>query len=329
MEKEIHKWRWRMPETGGGDGDDGNNSGDESVSEHERMAAAHMARSLIQLTTRWQRHCCSSHKAFYHLLLSPTSLLFANNPQQRLFFAGNPSSHRNIHFRSRGLRLADSPLSPEFDDSDSDSDGNVKKSRNEKKREARRAVRWAMELAVFSPPQIKRILRVASLGPEVLDALMVAKRLGRDVREGKRRQYSYIGKFLREVEPELMEGLIQATKDGDMSKFQAFPVSEELVVVDDNEKEEIESEDDMQGSHNYNEIASRWFDGLINKDTDVTNEIYSVRSVEFDRQELRRLVRQVFIAEEEKEAEVDVELLRAKKSLTHFLKTLAKQLPAE
>lgn len=47
-----------------------------------------------------------------------------------------------------------------------------------------------------------------------------------------------------------MEGLIQATKDGDMSKFRAFPVSEELVVVDDNEKEEeIESEDDVQVCH--------------------------------------------------------------------------------
>lgn len=31
-------------------------------------------------------------------------------------------------------------------------------------------------------------------------------------------------------------------------------------------------------------MATRWFDGLINKDVDITNEVYSVRSVEFDRQ---------------------------------------------
>jgi hypothetical protein len=33
------------------------------------------------------------------------------------------------------------------------------RSRNEKKRDARRAVQWGMELAKFSTPQIKRILR--------------------------------------------------------------------------------------------------------------------------------------------------------------------------
>ncbi|KAM7504247.1 hypothetical protein LguiB_003151 [Lonicera macranthoides] len=31
MEKEIHQWKWRMRETGGRDGDDGNNSGDGSL----------------------------------------------------------------------------------------------------------------------------------------------------------------------------------------------------------------------------------------------------------------------------------------------------------
>lgn len=30
--------------------------------------------------------------------------------------------------------------------------------------------------------------------------------------------------------------------------------------------------------------ANRWFDGLMNRDMDVSNEIYSVRTVEFDRQ---------------------------------------------
>lgn len=31
-------------------------------------------------------------------------------------------------------------------------------------------------------------------------------------------------------------------------------------------------------------VVTRWFDGLINKDTDITNEIYSLREVDFDRQ---------------------------------------------
>ncbi|GMJ10445.1 hypothetical protein like AT4G24175 [Hibiscus trionum] len=72
-----------------------------------------------------------------------------------------------------------------------------------------------MELASFSTPQIKRILGAASLEQDVLDALMLVKRLGPDVREGKRRLFNYIGKLLREGEPELMEALIQATKVGD------------------------------------------------------------------------------------------------------------------
>lgn len=67
-----------------------------------------------------------------------------------------------------------------------------KKSRNEKKRVARRAVKWGIDLASFSTPQIKRILTVASSEPKVFEAIMLVKRLGRDVREGRRRQFNYI-----------------------------------------------------------------------------------------------------------------------------------------
>ncbi|KAK3423790.1 hypothetical protein EUGRSUZ_H00986 [Eucalyptus grandis] len=42
---------------------------------------------------------------------------------------------------------------------------------------------------------------------------MLAKRLGLDVREGKRRQFNFIGKSLREVEPELMDASIEATEE--------------------------------------------------------------------------------------------------------------------
>jgi ribosomal 50S subunit-associated protein YjgA (DUF615 family) len=276
--------------------------------------AAHMAARSLSLLTRWQRRYCS-HQPFLHLL-APIPLLSANKPHHRLFFSGAPS---------RALRLADAPLSPEFDESETDSEDNAKRSRNAKKRDARRAVGWAEELTDFSPAQLKRILRAASLGPEVLDSIMVAKRLGRHVREGKRRQISYIGKFLREVEPELMEQLIRATRDGDMSMFQSVSAAEDLAVEHGEEEEtKFEDEDDVQGNPNYNEIATRWFDGLVNKEADITNEIYSLRSVEIDRQELRRLVRQIHVSEEEKEGQ-EV----AKKSLTNFLKTLARQLPIE
>jgi hypothetical protein len=40
----------------------------------------------------------------------------------------------------------------------------------------------------------------------------------------------------------------------------------------------------FQVSDEYMDITTRWFEGLINKDIEITNEVYSVRSVEFDRQ---------------------------------------------
>ncbi|CAK9178408.1 unnamed protein product [Ilex paraguariensis] len=292
---------------------------------------AQVVRPLMQWP-RWHYQCLS--RATFHHLLPPPSLLSTNDSSRPLLFIPYPSSHRNVHFRSRGLRLPNAPLPSYSTESDSDSDGNSKKSRNQKKREAHRAVRWGMELANFSSPQIKRILRVASLEQEVFDALMLAKRLGRDVREGKRRQFSYIGRLLREVEPELMDGLIQATKDGDMNKFQGLAGSASWVSDDEEEEEETIHEDEEEESHDYI-LATRWFDGLIKKDNDITNEVYSVHNVEFDRQELRGLVRKVHNIEErwanaeENKGEVDVALMGAKRSLSRFLRGLAKQLPTE
>lgn len=66
---------------------------------------------------------------------------------------------KNVHVaRSRGLRPADVPVPAENGYSDGDLDAE-RKSRNEKKREAKRGFRWAMELAEFNDVQIKRILR--------------------------------------------------------------------------------------------------------------------------------------------------------------------------
>lgn len=196
-----------------------------------------------------------------------------------------------------------------------------------------------MQLADFNESQIKRIIRIASLEEEVFDALMLVKRLGRDVREGKRRQFSYIGRLLRDVQPELMDGLIKATKDGDQQKLLELSGSDKLDLGDTSEEEgETDYEDDEEGFGDHHDIATRWFDGLVNKDINITNEIYSLSAVEFDRQELRKLVRNFCSMQERNattskekggEGETDVGLLRAKRYLTRFLVALAKQLPTE
>ncbi|XP_052202759.1 uncharacterized protein LOC127808310 isoform X4 [Diospyros lotus] len=204
---------------------------------------AHILRPVIRWP-RWQHSRCL--RAALHDLLRSSSEIAADTPGiQRPSLAAAYSSKRDIHFRSRGLRLPNAPAPSDFRETESDdSDPDAKKSRNQKKREARRCVRWGMELASFSSPQIKRILKAASLERDVYDAIMLVKRLGRDVREGKRRQFNYIGRLLREVEPELMDGLIEATKDGDQSKFQALSGLENWVVGDDEEEVEEAYYDD-------------------------------------------------------------------------------------
>ncbi|KAM0041536.1 putative ribosome-associated, YjgA, PSPTO4464-like domain superfamily [Helianthus debilis subsp. tardiflorus] len=272
----------------------------------------------------------------------PTHILTGSFTHRRIITTTSSTTllhRRNLHVsRARGLRPADAPLTSDLSQSDSESDSSdgERKSRNEKKREARRAVRWGMELAEFNDIQIKRILRVVELEEEVFSALMLVKRLGRDVREGKRRQFSYIGRLLRDVEPELMDGLIRATKDGDQQTFQQLSSSANPDLGDTSEEEEeIDYEDEDEGFGDHRDIATRWFDGLVNKDVDITNEIYSLSTVDFDRQELRKLVRnfcslQVRNATSaENEGEPDKKLLKAKKLLTRFLVSLAKQLPTE
>ncbi|XP_071925769.1 uncharacterized protein [Coffea arabica] len=296
---------------------------------------AHVLRPLARLP-RLHHQCHCSAGAFYYFLTScslPSAETTAKFPHQLLLINSSPLvSARNLHFRTRALKLRQLPLPSDTTESDSDSsdDGSAKKSRNEKKREAKRAVRWGMELANFSPPQIKRILRVASLEREVYDALMLVKRLGRDVREGKRRQFNYIGRLLREVEPELMDGLIQATKDGDNGKFQTL-CGPEAQAIEDSDDTAEETEDECEDDPEYCiEITTRWFEGLIKKDIDVMNEIYSLDSVDFDRQELRRLVRKVHVMQEhqvsseseEKGEEVEAKVVGAKRRLTRFLRSL-------
>uniref|UniRef100_M1ALL0 Kinesin heavy chain isolog n=1 Tax=Solanum tuberosum TaxID=4113 RepID=M1ALL0_SOLTU len=141
---------------------------------------------------KWH-HYLYVRASFIHFVQSQSPLFSTFNVRRPPSFTASPSGYRQAHFRSgAALKSRESPLPLDQSESDSDSDEKTRKSRNEKKREARRAVRWAMDLAKFSAPQIKRILRVASTEQEIYEAVMLAKRLGPDVREGKRRQFSYI-----------------------------------------------------------------------------------------------------------------------------------------
>ncbi|KAK1325481.1 hypothetical protein QJS10_CPA01g00409 [Acorus calamus] len=283
------------------------------------------------------------HHQCLHLLISSivtSSWRPPQRPPPHLLSFPAPLPFRAVGFRTNGLRLPrQSPsMDATEDESDSDSEGEVagKKSRNERKREARRAVKWGMELSKFSNPQIKRIMRVASLEQEVFQALMLVKRLGPDVREGRRRQFSYIGRLLRNVQPELMDALIQASKDGDYDKLQALS-GQQAVSIEDDEEDEIKTEfEDEEGCHEHMELASRWFEGLVRKDSSITNEVYSVRNVEFDRQELRKLVREVqstkksqLLEDGQEESGIDMSLTSAKRSLQRFLGSLAKQTMAQ
>ncbi|KAG6481611.1 hypothetical protein ZIOFF_058215 [Zingiber officinale] len=165
-----------------------------------------------------------------------------HSPWPRLASLFSPGNHPHLFSSSaRALR----PLAPQVTDGDEEGETDapaVKKSRNELKREASRAVRWGMELAKFSTPQIKQVLRIASVEREVFEALTLVKRLGPDVREGRRRQFNYIGRLLRKAEPELMDALIQASKDGDNSRLLDLAGPEALSIEDDVE----ESTDDQE-----------------------------------------------------------------------------------
>lgn len=295
-----------------------------------KMAEA-MMKSWLKGPLGW-RHGISSPRSvvmirFLHSPLhsSPASFFLPLAP----FSSTSLASRGHRGSRSGAFKQTDSiPHQSRECDSEGDSDKGSK-SRNAKKREAQRAVQWGIELAKFSPPQIKRDLRVAALQEDVYDALMLVKRLGHDVREGKRRQFSYIGRLLRDVEPELMDELIKATNNGDHDQFRALSRSQ-TQIIDDFDESGYDEDDDDATDENI-ELADRWFDGLINKDIEVSNEIYSLREVEFDRQELRNLVRNVQsielpkIREDGKESEEDMAFLKAKKSLTHFLRRIAKQ----
>ncbi|XP_010439076.1 PREDICTED: uncharacterized protein LOC104722581 [Camelina sativa] len=300
---------------------------------------AQLIRPIRQLSPQCTHHLRNLRHLFSRKLPNPPSCI------PTLLLLGPSFSTERSPPRRRIRPAPPEALTPTVviaeDDGDSDgSESDSSRSRNQRKRDARRAVKWGLELASFSSDQVKRILRAASLGEEVYDALMLGKRLGSDVREGKRRHFNYIGKLLREVEPDLMDTLIHATKQGDHTTLQSL-ISSAKDVADDagesyDDDTETESEDEEEGSDEYMAMAARWFDGLISQNVELTKEVYSLQSVDFDRQELRKLVRKVQLVHEqrkgtaeEKQKEVDAALVAAEKSLNQFLRSMAKQMQSE
>uniref|UniRef100_A0A2K2BC46 Uncharacterized protein n=1 Tax=Populus trichocarpa TaxID=3694 RepID=A0A2K2BC46_POPTR len=245
---------------------------------------------MARLIRQWPflRNHCFCHAAFNYLL-SESLILSIKATSPHLSLTIVTASNRNAHFLSRGGNA-------------SDSDSESYKSRKQKKREARLAIRWGMELASSSPPQIKRIIKVASLEKD---------RPGPDVRQGKRRQYNYIGRKL--------------LRDG-------FSGLEEKIIGDDNEES---GESEYDGSHEYIDIATSWFGGLINRHKSYINEVYALRSIDFDSQELHKHVRRMHAVQERKgvaeenEQEVETAITAAKNSLARFLHGLDEQMPSE
>lgn len=60
--------------------------------------------------------------------------------------------------------------------------------------------------------------------------------------------YFVLGKLLREVEPELMEALIQATKVGDQKTLQALAGSETQIIEEEDDEEEDDNDDQFEYS---------------------------------------------------------------------------------
>jgi hypothetical protein len=126
----------------------------------QRIKEAEVA--MARLIRQWPllHHHCFSYAALNYLL-SESLTLSTKATSHRVSFTKVAAANRSVPFRPRGPKLPNSPTPYDFEQGGnvSDSDSEANKSRNQKKREARRSVRWGMELASFSPPQIKRIIK--------------------------------------------------------------------------------------------------------------------------------------------------------------------------
>ncbi|KAG8488909.1 hypothetical protein CXB51_016857 [Gossypium anomalum] len=139
-----------------------------------------------------------------------------------------------------------------------------------------------MDLASFSIPQIKHILKASSLEQDVFDALMLVKYFaGKYVIVDKGLMFERENEGRSIILPELMETLIQATKVGDQKTLQALAGSKtQIIEEDDDDDDQFE----YSAIQEFVNTTNRLFYGLITKDIQITNEVFSVSSVDFDRQ---------------------------------------------
>jgi hypothetical protein len=96
-------------------------------------------------------HHPTSAKQLYHRHLLPTSSSPSPSPLQ-------PTNTRRFSLAASRGSLRRTNVQKDEEEQQVQEDPSIK-SRNELKREAKRAVKWGMDLSSFNPPQIKRILR--------------------------------------------------------------------------------------------------------------------------------------------------------------------------
>lgn len=225
-------------------------------------------------------------------------------------FAGAPCSFRELHTgtagKSQGRRKKKiqpsaaqiaKPTSSgiekedDADDEDYSLDSEDKESKGQSKRRSLQARHWGVQLASLSQTQLQLAVRWAKLSDEVYESIMLVKALSPKARNGKRRQFNYIGGLLRDVDPVLMDLVLKAGKGGDPpSTFDSSPVNEpnELDFSDETIPAKI-SQEEMAAQ----KAAGRWLEGLLSGDEVVTHEVFSYSGdVYLDRQELRKLIRE-------------------------------------
>lgn len=223
-----------------------------------------------------------------------------------------------LQYTKRGDALEESTEEDITEDSDE------KESKGQSKRKALRALKWANELATFSPSQLRQAIRWASLDEEVYDAVMLVKSLSPNVRNGKRRQFNFIGGLLREADPELMEQVLTACKDGDLSGLMARIKLSKSSEDPINEKEASDEEVELLSEEA--KIATRWLQGLLDGERAVNDEVFSTADdVYFDRQELKKLMRAAKGTQLVKSTDRSVEATKAYNTLFDFLFDLAQR----
>ncbi|KAG0592927.1 hypothetical protein M758_1G282500 [Ceratodon purpureus] len=197
-------------------------------------------------------------------------------------------------------------------------------SKGQSKRKSLRALKWGTQLATLSPSQLRQAIRWASLDEEVYEAVMLVKSMGVNVKNGKRRQFNYIGGLLRDADPVLMEQVLTACQDGDLSGLMA-----RMHTKSESSEDEIDENDASEKTEYHPEeekVARQWLQGLLDGDEAANYDVFSSTSdVYFDRQELKKLLRMAKGTQDLKPIDRSVEATKAHDALFDFLYNLAQQ----